>query len=160
MDNINQHLETIRHLAIELKKVEELNEMANAYKDRASELENIASKLINSVDKCVSASKELLHENKSAIDSYKTNYLILQNKIETNFVSINKKIDSETDLITTNKEDLYKTIIRTGNELQSNLEGLKYTEEYSTKLNKIAIVLLSAILLIQIISIIYYLWIR
>lgn len=159
MDTINHHLETIRKLAVELKKVENLNEMADAYKNRTSELEEIASKLLNSVDECISNSNELLKDNKDAIECYRINNQTLVSKIGDDFYIINEKLkcfdDLSKGLVTVNNN-----VIFLRRRLEEKVMLVDSICTKSLKYIKVGTLVLIAIVLIQIFTTIYILWIK
>lgn len=161
MENINQHLETIKKLAVELRKVENLNEMADAYKDRVIKLEELTSNLLDCVDQCITNSNELLIDNKEAIECYRKNNLILHSRMAKDFSVIRAEVKSQRDQFDAYKKDFFIIFDKTYMRLQEELGFLlKHSAYESKKYNKIGLVFLVSIIIIQIFTTIYLLWIK
>lgn len=160
MDSINQQLETIKKLAIELRKVENLNEMAGAYKDRASQLEELTSKLLDSVDQCIKKSNELLQENKEAIECYKENNLTLLRKVSDDFYVIREAQREQKEITNSTAIKMLNNNSSFAIRIDTRIDYLRNQIAETIKYDKRGIVLLVAIVLIQLFTTIYILWIK
>ena len=134
--------------------------MAGAYKDRASQLEGLASKLLDSVNQCITKCNELLQDNKEAIECYKENNLTLLGKVVDYFSVIQDAQKEHKKATDDDTVKIFGAIMNRASRIETRIDCLRNSVAETIKYNKRGLGLLVAILLIQIFTTICILWIK